>query len=86
MLDLAASARVVVSVEEHTLVGGLGSAVADLLADRMPGSAPPLLRLGLPDAFPAHYGGQDDLLADAGLTPEAIADAVGRFLAPRRAA
>ncbi len=86
VLDLATSARVVVSVEEHTLVGGLGSAVADLLADRMPGSAPPLLRLGLPDAFPAHYGGQDDLLADAGLTPEAIADAVGRFLAPRRAA
>ena len=86
LLDLAAQVRAVVTVEEHTLVGGLGSAVADLLIDRMPGTAPPLLRLGLPDAFSAHYGSQEDLLADAGLTPDGVADSADRFLAARRAA
>ncbi len=86
LLDLAGRARAVVTIEEHTLVGGLGSAVADLLVDRLPGTAPPLLRLGLPDAFPANYGGQDDLLALAGLTPEGIAASVGDFLDARRAA
>ncbi len=86
LLDQAGRAKAVVTIEEHTLVGGLGSAVADLIVDRLPGTAPPLLRLGLPDAFPAHYGGQNDLLALAGLTPEGIAGSVGNFLGARRAA
>ena len=86
LLRHASAARAIVTVEEHTLVGGLGSAVGEIMIDSLPGSAPPLLRLGLPDRFPAHYGTQDDLLADAGLTPEAIADSVSGFLIARRAA
>lgn len=45
-----ATHRLVVTVEEHFICGGLGSAIAEWKADRS--STPPLLRLGIPDAFP----------------------------------
>jgi transketolase len=87
---LAAAARVslVVSVEEHSLIGGLGSALAELFADES--VAVPLLRLGLGDRFPREYGSQAHALAVAGLTPSAIAAAAtqrlrasGRIPVPR---
>lgn len=73
--DAAGCSDLLVTVEEHVLAGGLGSAVLELLSD---GGArlPRALRLGMPDAFPRHYGSQDDLLRDCGLMPDQIADTV----------
>lgn len=76
ILDLAGRVEGVVTIEENTLMGGLGSAVAELLAERSSGRAPALVRLGIPDAFPDKYGSQDDLLAHFGLDPNAIAATV----------
>ena len=76
IVALAHDVAGVVTLEEHTLVGGLGSAVAELFAERLPWRAPKLVRLGIADAFPRHYGSQDDLLALSGLDLEAIAAAV----------
>ena len=73
VVELARQVDGVVTVEEHTLVGGLGSAIAELMSSRLPGRARPLVRLGIPDVFPENYGSQDDLLAHFGLQPEAIA-------------
>ena len=70
----------VVTVEEHVLMGGLGSAVGELLIDRG-GRVPKMLRLGLPDRFPERYGRQDDLLEFYGLQPEPIARSVSDFMA-----
>ncbi len=84
-LDRAALERwapgrsLVVTLEEHGPIGGLGSAVAEALADA--GVAVPLLRLGLPDAFPDRYGSQDGLLRRYGLDGEAVAGRVARRLA-----
>jgi transketolase len=74
--ERAADARLVVTAEEHSVVGGLGSAVADALLEAMPGRVPPMLRLGLPDRFMEKYGGQDDLLKLSGLQPQQIADRI----------
>ncbi|MEL7059116.1 MAG: transketolase C-terminal domain-containing protein [Acidobacteriota bacterium] len=74
----AAGARVVVTVEEHSIIGGLGSAVAEVLAER--GSPARLVRLGLPDAFAERYGNQRDHLRLHGLTAEGVAAAVRRSL------
>jgi transketolase len=72
---VAAGVELLVTVEEHVVTGGLGSAVADtLLADG--GAIPRILRLSLPDEFPHHYGSQDDLLELAGLQPAAMAERV----------
>lgn len=81
ILDLAAQVSGVVTVEEHTLVGGLGSAISDLLGDRMVRAAPPVLRLGIPDVFPDKYGTQDDLLGYYGLQPDALAESIREFAA-----
>ena len=50
VLDQAMSAsRLLVTVEEHSVIGGLGSAVAEYKSAKR--TAPPQLTLGLPDAF-----------------------------------
>jgi transketolase len=78
-LDIAAlghagtTARLIVTVEEHTLTGGLGSAVAEALADNMGYPPPRLQRLGIPDMFPKTYGSQEEMLETFGLNPEGIA-------------
>lgn len=78
LLDLAEGVDAIVSVEEHTRIGGLGSAINDALCDH--GVSRPLLRLGLPDAFPERYGSQDSLLEHYGLHAEGIAASVARFV------
>ena len=69
--------QLLVTVEEHVPAGGLASAVVDTILD-VDGKLPPLLRLSLPDKFPANYGSQDDLLNLAGLQPESIARSVSQ--------
>src|SRR5215469_120139 len=86
LLHHAASARLVVTVEEHTVVGGLGSAVVDALVEHLPGAMPVVKRLGIPDVFAHKYGSQDQLMEIYGLQPPAIAQTVRDGLQRRRAA
>ncbi len=72
----AAPARLVVTLEEHLRNGGLGSAVLECLADDPTRPTPPLLRLGLPDAFPKEYGSQDSMFQTFGLKAAQIAERV----------
>lgn len=80
VLEQAAGARLVVTVEEGVAIGGLGSAITDVLALRGERPVPQILRLALPDAFPHKYGVQNDLLAVYGLMPEQIRASVVRAL------
>jgi transketolase len=59
----------VATVEEHSVIGGLGSAVAEVLAAEA-GHAP-LLRLGVRDRF-GESALADELLEKHGLQPEGI--------------
>lgn len=81
LLNLARAARLVVTVEEHTTIGGLGSAVTDLLVERLDSRIPRLRRIGIPDVFSRRYGSQDNLLDDFGITSDAIAATVRKALA-----
>jgi transketolase len=63
-----------VSVEEHSRIGGFGSAVAEALVDA--GLDARLLRCGLPDEFPMGYGSQAHLLAKSNLDAEGLARSV----------
>ena len=75
--EAASRATLVVTVEEHSIIGGLGSAVAEVLAETRP--ACPLLRLGVRDTF-GESGLADELLAKHGLQPEGIrASVLGRL-------
>jgi transketolase len=72
----AAGTQLVVTVEEHSIVGGLGSAVLELLSDALSGRLPPVKRLGIPDRFSAHYGSQAQLMKDCNIDAGGIATAV----------
>lgn len=74
--EFAAKARLVVTIEEHTIVGGLGGAVLESLSDTPGGKIPPVKRLGIPDTYTKDYGSQDSLLEGYGLQPDGIAMSV----------
>lgn len=80
LLGHAARASAIVTVEEHTLPGGLGSAVAEALMDAGEGRVP-FARLGLPDVFTAELGSQAQIMAHYGLTADAVAQRAGDLLA-----
>lgn len=70
VLKVADGAKGVVTVEEHSIIGGLGSAVAEALAEEQLG---PMVRMGLSDCF-GQSGSADELLQYYGLTAANIAD------------
>lgn len=77
----AAGQPIVVTLEEHNIVGGLGSAVAEVLLEG--GIAPRLFRrIGLADCFPDVVGDQRYLRASYGLDRHAVMAAFGEALAP----
>jgi transketolase len=71
---------VVVTLEEHSVVGGLGSAVAEVLAEADLGPPKRFRRLGLPDVFPDRYGSQAFLMKRYGITAQAVVETVQRLL------
>jgi transketolase len=79
VISCVKGASLVVTVEEHTTIGGLGSAVVECLVDRDLLHVP-VRRLGIPDVFAAHYGSQDDLMETYGLQPAQIAQTIRQAL------
>jgi transketolase len=79
-LDLAQGTQVVVSVEEHTVLGGLGSGVAEVLAETRFARQPRFKRLGIPDVFPDKYGTQSQLMCRYGIDKETIISTIRTLL------
>ncbi|MCF7762484.1 MAG: transketolase [Verrucomicrobia bacterium] len=75
LFDVFSRFEVVVTVEEHSVIGGLGSAVAEWIADH-PFLKGRLYRIGTADRFIHEAGGQEHARKHFGLTPEAIAQKV----------
>lgn len=67
----------VVTVEEHSVIGGLGGLVAEVLTNS--GPSPRIERIGLDDVW-GESAGNDFLLDKHGLSPSRIAERVGRLL------
>src|SRR5215469_15823912 len=64
------AADVVVTLEDHVLMGGYGSSVLELFSEL--GVATPVVRIGWPDQFIEHASSQDELRKRYGLTIENI--------------
>jgi transketolase len=60
----------VLTVEDHSVLGGLGGAVAEALSESYP---VPIKRLGAPDVYGGSSRNPDSFLKEFGLTPEGIA-------------
>ena len=72
----AESVPIVVTIEEHTIVGGLGSAVAEIIAEASFNPAKRFQRLGIPDVFPDQYGSQASLMARYNITAEHLGQVI----------
>jgi 1-deoxy-D-xylulose-5-phosphate synthase len=73
LLELAKTHEGFVTLEDNVVMGGAGSAVAELLAAE--GITLPVLHLGLPDSYQEHAS-REDLLAQAGLDVDGIRSAI----------
>jgi len=77
ILKAAKETKAVFTFEEHSIIGGLGSAVAEVLAES---NAPKVLfkRIGLPDVYPSEIGGWDYMRNLYGLSPKKIAGTISK--------
>lgn len=72
IISAAQKTKRIFTVEEHSVIGGLGSAVADVLSENCPSK---LTKLGIKDKY-GHSGSAKVLLHEAGLDAEGIANSV----------
>lgn len=79
ILAAARETGAVITAEEHSIIGGLGGAVAELLSEKCPVK---LKRVGIKDRF-GLSGKGDELLKYFGLLPENLVDAAKDLLAGR---
>ena len=70
----------IVTAEEHNIIGGLGSAVAEVVTEECP---VPVVRVGVKDEF-GHSGKVPPLLEMYGLTPEKVAEAVKKAISLKK--
>ncbi|HEV2320839.1 MAG TPA: 1-deoxy-D-xylulose-5-phosphate synthase [Gammaproteobacteria bacterium] len=78
LLELAGSHSHFVTLEDHAVAGGAGSAINECLEAR--GIVMPVLNLGLPDVFLEH-GSREECLKMAGLDAEGIRKSIDTWLA-----
>lgn len=76
ILDHADETPVIVTLEEHTIVGGLGSAVAEIIAEAGFSPAKRFKRIGIPDVFPDEYGSQESLMDRYSINTQSVTSVV----------
>lgn len=76
----AAETGLIVTVEEHSVIGGLGSAVAEAVTECTP---VPVVKIGVNDEY-GHSGPAVDLLKEFGLCADNIAATVKKAVAERK--
>ena len=72
LMNLIPNFKAVVTIEEHTRIGGLGSAILEFCSDSIPEHTHKIFRVGIPDKFAEQYGSQNSLLEHWGITVQNI--------------
>lgn len=81
-IHAACDTGAIITIEEHSVVGGLGAATAEVLAEL--DDRPRFRRIGLPPVFASTVGSQAFLLERAGLSAPALVRAIVDILTPAR--
>ena len=72
ILRCAKETKKLISIEDHSVINGLGTAIADVLCEKLPTK---LYKIGINDTF-GESGKASDLLVKYGLTKQAIIEKV----------
>ncbi len=78
ILDSMKKTKAIVTLEEHSIIGGLGSAVAEVIAEH--GAGIPFRRIGVPDRFTKTIGGTKHMREANGLSPSQVIKTITRLL------
>ncbi|MBT3586362.1 MAG: transketolase [Halobacteriovoraceae bacterium] len=79
LIPYLSEVEAILSIEEHNIDGGLGSATAEIIAEYS-GNRPRFKRLGFPNIYPDYYGQQDLIISKYGLNILSIAQEVRSLL------
>jgi transketolase len=77
VLSLAEKGVPFVTIEEHSIIGGIGSAASEIIAES--GLKARFRRIGLPDQFAKEAGSQDYLRKKSGLDSSSLAKTLSSF-------
>jgi 1-deoxy-D-xylulose-5-phosphate synthase len=81
LIELARDHSHIITLEEHALAGGFGSAVAEFVSDR--GLDLRVERIGVPNVL-VHHDSQDKQRAQVGLSAESLASSIKQLAAGAR--
>ncbi|MBQ3559435.1 MAG: transketolase [Agathobacter sp.] len=74
VLEMIGTSKLVISVEEHSTFGGIGSIISEIMAENC--CSAKLIRMGLKDCFAKGYGSLSDIRANNGLSAEYIKNTI----------
>ena len=74
IIKYCSTAPVIVTIEEHSIIGGLGSSVAELVAEKNLGKR--FKRIAIPNVFPEGYGSQAELMEKYSVTKENLVSTI----------
>ena len=80
LINAAKETGVIVTAEEHSIIGGLGSAVSEVLSEEYP---VPVLKIGVMDVF-GESGKPNELLEKYGLTSAKIVEKVRKAISLKK--
>ncbi|MBU3590686.1 transketolase [Polynucleobacter sp. 78F-HAINBA] len=80
VIEICKQHRQIITLEEHSVLGGLGSTIAEISSEHSPSH---ILRIGVEDRFSTHCGSYEYLLKEHGLDESAIAEKINRFLSQK---
>lgn len=77
VIDICKQHQKIVTLEEHSIFGGLGSTIAEISSQHSPSH---ILRIGVEDCFSKHCGSYEYLLKEHGLDEGTISEKINCFL------
>lgn len=80
LIKVAKETGAIVTAEEHSIIGGLGSAVSEVVSEEFP---VPIVKVGIKDTF-GESGKPDQLLNKYGLTVESIVNSAKRAISLKK--
>ena len=80
ILEYASKIPVIVTIEEHTIIGGLGGAVAEIIAEANFNPSKRFKRIGIPDVFADEYGSQASLMKRFNITADQLIVTIKQLL------
>lgn len=79
IIEYSSKVPIIISIEEHNVIGGLGSSVAEIIAEANFKDKKYFKRIAIPDVFPDGYGSQEELMNKYSITTENIVNTIKRI-------